>query len=258
MTAERTPGANSPITHAPQHAPSCHAGPAASNDGARWAVVIDAGSTGSRLAAYKFVDAADPSTPVDIQSFDLDLVDFSSVKPGLSSYAGKPEEAAASLAPLIEKALAGGLGGRCCAGAAEHACCGARSSRFTACSDSPAPSLSALAVIPADQQAATPLLLGATAGLRLLPGTQADEILAAARTYIKEKTPFKVGGLDRGWLGGCLSVACARVATGPCFTLRCHAVPASLPLPCHTTAGGPRCAHHLWRRGGDVRLAAGV
>lgn len=79
-----------------------------SGDGDRWAVVIDAGSTGSRVAVYKFVNAAGGDGPVtDVQSFDLDLADFTAVKPGLSSYAGKPQEAAASLAPLLDQALAG-------------------------------------------------------------------------------------------------------------------------------------------------------
>lgn len=76
-----------------------------------------------------------------------------STEPGLSAYAGKPEEAAASLAPLVEAAIA---------------------------------------EIPADQLANTHVMLGATAGLRLLPGSQAEEILAAARTYLKNETPFIV------------------------------------------------------------------
>jgi apyrase len=40
-------------------------------------------------------------------------------------------------------------------------------------------------------QASTSLSLKATAGLRLLPGSKADEILAAVRTYLAS-TPFQV------------------------------------------------------------------
>lgn len=38
-------------------------------------------------------------------------------------------------------------------------------------------------------------MLGATAGLRFLPQEQQDEILAAVRQYLRQNTPFQVGGL---------------------------------------------------------------
>ncbi|PRW44502.1 GDA1 CD39 nucleoside phosphatase family [Chlorella sorokiniana] len=125
-----------------------------------WSVVVDAGSTGSRVAVFKFVA---PQGFTDVSQVDLDLFDGTSVKPGLSSYAGKPDEAAASLQPLIDKALA---------------------------------------TVPAEKQASTRIQLGATAGLRFLGEAESEAILAAVRTYLREKTPFKVDDADARILSG--------------------------------------------------------
>lgn len=46
--------------------------------------------------------------------------------------------------------------------------------------------------VPAEMQSSTSILLSATAGLRLLPGNKADNILAAVRSYLASKTPFRV------------------------------------------------------------------
>lgn len=73
--------------------------------------------------------------------------------PGLSSYATDPKAAAASLDPLLDLAMA---------------------------------------TVPAKQHRQTTLTVGATAGLRLLPGKQADDILDAVRSHLKEKYPFAV------------------------------------------------------------------
>ncbi len=61
-------------------------------------------------------------------------------------------------------------------------------------------------------QAATPVSLKATAGLRLLPGDKADKILAAVTALLKSH-PFKMAGdavaiMDGGWrLMGVLQLA---------------------------------------------------
>lgn len=63
-----------------------------------YAVIIDAGSTGSRVLAFTF--------HTSIVSGDLVLDDefFAEVKPGLSSFADNPKEGAKTLAILVDKA----------------------------------------------------------------------------------------------------------------------------------------------------------
>ena len=62
----------------------------------RCAVVIDAGSTGSRVHVFKF----------EVEGEDLTLLDsaFKAIEPGLSSFASEPEDAGKSLIPLLEEA----------------------------------------------------------------------------------------------------------------------------------------------------------
>lgn len=107
-------------------------GPGGGGGGAIYSIVFDAGSTGSRVHVLQF--ARDASTGKLL----LGPTVFDSVKPGLSSYAGDPAAAAASLRPLVETALR---------------------------------------AVPAAARGGTGLTLKATAGLRLLPGSKADEIL---------------------------------------------------------------------------------
>jgi len=99
----------------------------------RYAVVVDAGSTGSRVHAFAFTSAG-----------RLVSDTFEQLKPGLSSYATTPAKGADSLRPLLDKAVA---------------------------------------AVPAAAQAATPVVVRATAGLRLLPGQQAEDLLAGARAH---------------------------------------------------------------------------
>jgi apyrase len=131
----------SPITSAKPKVHGFHA-----DEDRTYAVVFDAGSTGSRVHIFEF------------QSQDGQLVllkdTFEQLKPGLGDacWAADPEASAASLQPLIAKATT---------------------------------------AIPRDKQADTPVELRATAGLRLLPGSQADAILAAV-TLVLRGTPFKL------------------------------------------------------------------
>ena len=112
-----------------------HAGSHQSGGLRRYAVVIDAGSTGSRVHAFEF--------GVDGAKQELQLLNdhFKQLKPGLSSFAADPKAGAASLKPLLEAALE---------------------------------------AVPPLQAAVTPIEVRATAGLRLLPGAQADQLLAGA------------------------------------------------------------------------------
>jgi len=104
------------------------------------AVVLDAGSTGSRVLAFTFLrSVADNSLRLEGQLWH-------EVKPGLSSYADDPAKGAASLAPLL--ALAAGR-------------------------------------VPASARPHTPLVLKATAGLRLLPEAKAQGLLDHVRQTLE-------------------------------------------------------------------------
>ena len=116
----------------------------------RYSVVIDAGSTGSRIHVYTFSVGGKPGEVV--LSDEL----FEHLKPGLSSYAGNPSAAANSLRSLLDKAVA-------------H--------------------------IPLEARATTRLFLGATAGLRLLQGSQSSDILAAV-IVVLQSYPFVVDGVE--------------------------------------------------------------
>lgn len=70
-----------------------HQGPIA----LRYAIVIDAGSTGSRVHVFKFEQSA--------ASLKLISDTFEQLKPGLSSYADDPQKAAESLKPLMDTAV---------------------------------------------------------------------------------------------------------------------------------------------------------
>mmetsp|Transcript_18829 Transcript_18829/g.46171 ORF Transcript_18829/g.46171 Transcript_18829/m.46171 type:complete len:456 (-) Transcript_18829:168-1535(-) len=110
----------------------------------KYAVVIDAGSTGSRVHVYRFKTSSGTVVLED----EL----FVQKKPGLSAYATEPEKGAESLVPLLTDALN---------------------------------------VIPASQITKTPIRIGATAGLRMLPGNQADDLLQASRDLLRKKYNFK-------------------------------------------------------------------
>ncbi|XP_043466194.1 ectonucleoside triphosphate diphosphohydrolase 5-like [Leptopilina heterotoma] len=125
-----------------------------------YAVIIDAGSTGSRVFAFRFRTSTENGSPV------LESELFHQEKPGLSSYADNPIEATKSLGILVEKAKS---------------------------------------AIPSSEWGDTPLLLKATAGLRLLPADKANRILEVTRNFLNssgfqlnENSVSIMEGVDEG------------------------------------------------------------
>ncbi|KAL1680353.1 nucleoside phosphatase family-domain-containing protein [Schizophyllum commune] len=117
----------------------------------QYALMIDAGSTGSRIHVYKFNNCNPNSGP----SFEYEV--FKMTQPGLSSFAGRPEEAAKSLDVLMDEAMR---------------------------------------VVPESLRKCTPVAVKATAGLRLLPGSQSADILDAVRQHLETAYPFPIHGED--------------------------------------------------------------
>ena len=111
----------------------------------QYALMIDAGSTGSRIHIYKFNNCGH-SAEYEYEVFKMTL-------PGLSSYAGKPEEAAKSLDVLLDEAIR---------------------------------------IVPTDMRRCTPVAVKATAGLRLLPGSQSADILKAVEERLHRFYPFQL------------------------------------------------------------------
>ncbi|KAJ7704956.1 nucleoside phosphatase family-domain-containing protein [Mycena rosella] len=115
----------------------------------QYALMLDAGSTGSRIHIYKFNNCgASPAYEYEV---------FKMTQPGLSSFAGRPAAAAASLDVLMDEALR---------------------------------------VVPTALWKCTPVAVKATAGLRLLPGSQAADILAAVSAHLRGAYPFALPDVD--------------------------------------------------------------
>ncbi|KAF8271984.1 nucleoside phosphatase GDA1/CD39 [Lactarius quietus] len=115
----------------------------------QYALMIDAGSTGSRIHVYKFNNCG-PSPSYEYET-------FVQKHPGLSSFAGRPDEAAQSLDSLLDVAM--------------H-------------------------TVPEQLRRCTPVAVKATAGLRLLGAEPAGEILNAVRRRIGSVYPFPLASED--------------------------------------------------------------
>ncbi|XP_010730205.2 ectonucleoside triphosphate diphosphohydrolase 5 [Larimichthys crocea] len=111
-----------------------------------YAVMFDAGSTGTRIHVYTFIHSDSVELPV------LDNEMFHSIKPGLSAYADSPEMAGHTVRMLLKVAKK---------------------------------------TVPRLEWKRTPVVLRATAGLRLLPAEKAQTLLDQVQDVFEE-SPFLV------------------------------------------------------------------
>ncbi|KAJ7738331.1 nucleoside phosphatase family-domain-containing protein [Mycena metata] len=112
----------------------------------QYALMLDAGSTGSRIHVYKFNNCG-PSPAYEYETFKMTPKDTG----GLSAYAGRPLAAANSLDILMDEAMR---------------------------------------VVPLSLRKCTPVAVKATAGLRLLPGSQSSDIIGAVMDHLRDAYPF--------------------------------------------------------------------
>ncbi|POO00336.1 Nucleoside phosphatase [Trema orientale] len=112
-----------------------------------YAVIFDAGSSGSRVHVFNF------DGKLDLVPIGDDLELFLQIKPGLSAHADNPRAAAESLIDLLDKAQK---------------------------------------AVPKKLRSSTPVRVGATAGLRSLPGDTSERILQEVRNLLRERSAFKI------------------------------------------------------------------
>ncbi|XP_020662906.3 nucleoside diphosphate phosphatase ENTPD5 [Pogona vitticeps] len=111
-----------------------------------YGIMFDAGSTGTRIHIYTFIQRS-PENPAELEG-EI----FESVKPGLSAYADQPEKGAETVRQLLNMAKE---------------------------------------VVPSSHWETTPVVLKATAGLRLLAEHKAEALLSEVRAVFEE-SPFLV------------------------------------------------------------------
>uniref|UniRef100_A0A4W5MWF6 nucleoside diphosphate phosphatase n=1 Tax=Hucho hucho TaxID=62062 RepID=A0A4W5MWF6_9TELE len=111
-----------------------------------YGIMFDAGSTGTRIHIYTFLQ----KDPVELPVLDNEM--YHAVKPGLSAYKDKPEEGGNTIRALLKVAKK---------------------------------------TVPEDEWKQTPVVLKATAGLRLLPEEKANALLDEVREVFDE-SPFFV------------------------------------------------------------------
>lgn len=121
-----------------------------------YGIVVDAGSTGSRLFLYKWQSVSSDRL-IDVHPA-LDHYNRAVVKkvtPGLSSFGGNPENATEYMRPLLDYAV-----------------------QF----------------VPDKKRSGTPIFILATAGMRLLPVSSQEAIMKNLRTNLPTVTPMQVIG----------------------------------------------------------------
>jgi Golgi apyrase len=126
----------------------------------RWGVILDAGSSGTRLHVYRWKDAArvlrDASDEElhSLPELETKKKWTKKIRPGISTFAERPEDVGPEhLQELIDQALD---------------------------------------VIPKDRHADTPVFLMATAGMRLLPPGQQRAVTDEVCSYFRENTQFSL------------------------------------------------------------------
>lgn len=138
----------------------------------RYAIIVDAGSSGSRMQVYSWkdplVDRAQRERKgekikilptVEKGTWEGSGLDWQlKVEPGLSTFGSHPQDVHSYLTPLFDHAKQ---------------------------------------IIPPELMADTPVYILATAGMRLLPEDQQKAVLQNTCSFISEKTPFNLG------IGGC-------------------------------------------------------
>ncbi|XP_054828459.1 nucleoside diphosphate phosphatase ENTPD5 isoform X2 [Eublepharis macularius] len=120
--------------------------PANTSSDTFYGIMFDAGSTGTRIHIYTFVQRSPEKAP------ELEGEIFESVKPGLSAYADQPQKGAETVRKLLEMAQE---------------------------------------AVPPSHWKKTPVVLKATAGLRLLAEHKAQALLSEVRGVFEE-SPFLV------------------------------------------------------------------
>ncbi|KAH0620508.1 hypothetical protein JD844_021037 [Phrynosoma platyrhinos] len=120
--------------------------PANANEKTFYGIMFDAGSTGTRIHIYTFIQRS-PEKPAELEG-EI----FESVKPGLSAYAAEPEKGAETVRQLLDMAKE---------------------------------------AVPPSHWKKTPVVLKATAGLRLLAEHKAQALLSKVRAVFEE-SPFLV------------------------------------------------------------------
>ncbi|KAK3727326.1 hypothetical protein QZH41_018173, partial [Actinostola sp. cb2023] len=122
------------------------------NGAVKYGVVMDAGSSGTRVKVYKYIQGQhSPITPSDVQQVQVPPPD--QLKPGISAFGDSIDKIKTYLAGLIDNAKK---------------------------------------VVPADQQSVTPIMLFATGGMRLLPKYKQDAVFDEVDLLFRDKSfcPF--------------------------------------------------------------------
>uniref|UniRef100_A0A665WZU0 nucleoside diphosphate phosphatase n=1 Tax=Echeneis naucrates TaxID=173247 RepID=A0A665WZU0_ECHNA len=140
------PGAFHPVPEVVHPAPEVYQPVPEASSRVFHGIMFDAGSTGTRIHIYKFIQ----KDPVELPVLDNEM--YHAVKPGLSAYKDNPEEGGNTIRQLLKIAKK---------------------------------------TVPEEEWRRTPVVLKATAGLRLLPEDKASALLKEVQEVFDE-SPFFV------------------------------------------------------------------